>query len=267
MKKLLRKRDILLLSLAGLGNIAQEMKDPLNLMSASYENMYGFVPERYKKHNFYNTVSRSIKTGDIERIIKDGKIFLRLTSSGKERIKRDFPLVSLIKKWNGCFVVLSFDISEKSRKTRDRLRNKLRDIGFGMLQESFWITPLPIGKDMKELIESVGLSKDVFVLEVSGFLLGNPKDLVAKVWKLDKLEEDLITLKDKINEITSYLISSSDRDEKRDSKFNKSPGKKERNRRQEELRMLKKRYLELLLGFPALPQELLPKGLQGIKFL
>jgi hypothetical protein len=52
MRKLLRPKDILLFTLAGIGDIAEEIKDPLRAVSSAYENMYGFIPQRYKRHNF-----------------------------------------------------------------------------------------------------------------------------------------------------------------------------------------------------------------------
>src|SRR3989337_648510 len=100
MKKLLRARDILLLTLAGIGDVAQEIKDPLQIMGTAYENMYGFIPKRYKRSNFLQTVRRSLKTQDIEKIAKNGKTYLRLTSLGMNNVKRDFPITNLTRSWN-----------------------------------------------------------------------------------------------------------------------------------------------------------------------
>src|SRR3989344_1609806 len=115
MGKLLRARDIFLLTLAGIGDIAQEIKDPMQIMGKSYENMYGFIPRRYKRNNFFQTVNRSFRTHDIEKIVKNDKIYLRLTSSGKKRLDRDFPILNLTKKWNRRWLIVVFDISEKSK--------------------------------------------------------------------------------------------------------------------------------------------------------
>ena len=38
---------------ANMLDAAEEIKDPLRLMSSSYENMYGWIPGRYKRHNSF----------------------------------------------------------------------------------------------------------------------------------------------------------------------------------------------------------------------
>lgn len=45
-----------------------------------------------------------------------------------------------------------------------------------MLQESVWITPLPIGEDTLEFIDSIGLSQQVFIFEVPQLRGGDPKE-------------------------------------------------------------------------------------------
>lgn len=283
MGKLLRTRDIFLLTLAGIGDIAQEVKDPFQMMGKSYEAMYGFVPKRYKRSNFLQTVSRGFKTGHIEKIVKNDEIYLRLTSSGKKRLYRDFPILNLIQKWNKHWLIVVFDISEKSKSVRNNLRNKLKSLGFGMLQKSVWISPLSIGEDMREFINSIGLSKHVFVMEISGFILGDPKELVRNIWGLDKLEEDYFSLKTRIDHLNQLVGIESDRIENseakrvRDSSGRDNPNKDSRSKEGKDYanrdrlnELLKKKReamgnnLEFLVNFPALPRELLPKSLQDI---
>ena len=259
MQKLLRKRDILFLTLAGTLDVAEEVQDPLCLMSNAYKNMYGVIPKRYKRHNFIQLVDRSLKTGDIEKVEKNGQIYLRLTSNGEKRVKRDFSITQLTKKWNKKWVVLIFDIEEKSRKVRDRLRSKLISIGFGMLQESAWITPLPVGIDVWEFIESVGLKDKVFVMEVSDLLDGNPKDLARRIWNLDKLEEKYLNLKGEVEMINQLIKPYNDRENKREAKLSSNNHLYKLEARKRELRRQK---LEFILSLPPLPRELLPNGLK-----
>lgn len=264
MRKLLKPKDILLLTLAGAVDLFEEAKDPMHLVSSAYESMYGFIPGRYKKHNFLQVVSRTLRTGDIEKIVKDGKVYLRLTSSGKSKTKRDFPITNLTKSWNKRWVLVIFDISEKSKSVRERLRSKLKSLGFGMLQKSIWISPLPIGKDMKEVIEATGLSKDAFVMEVSGFLFGDPKELVRKVWQLDKWEEEYIKIRNKLDTVNQLHEKISDRMKKREGELWERKSYDyyiDRNRRK-----IMRIYLEFLVNFPPLPSELLHGSLQNVFF-
>lgn len=282
MGKLLRVRDVLLLTLAGIGDLAQEVKDPMQIMGKSYEAMYGFIPRRYKRNNFLQTVGRSFNTGDIEKIVKNDKIYLRLTSSGRERLHRDFPILNLTQKWDKRWLIVSFDISEKSKSVRNNLRGKLKSLGLGMLQESVWISPLSIGQDMREFVGSIGLSGQVFVMEVSGFMLGDPKQLVSNIWKLDKLEKDFLSIKTKIDNLNQLIENESDRIKKNEAKRVKDSKNPKNFRDSKDFKdakdhardyineLLKKKReamgnnLEFLVNFPALPPELLPKSLQNI---
>ena len=111
MRKLLRPRDILLLGLSGTLDLFEEIRDPFHVMSKAYENMYGWVPHKFRKHHFNHLVWRSIKTGYIEKIVKNGEICLRLTSQGNKKITRNFPLLALQKKpWDRKWRVVIFDI-------------------------------------------------------------------------------------------------------------------------------------------------------------
>lgn len=251
MRKLLKPKDIFLFMLSGIGDMAEEIRDPAYVVSSAYENMYGFIPRRYKRSNFLQMTRRALKTGDIEKVMKGDKFYLRITSAGKEKINRDFPIASLIKNWNKRWVIVLFDIAEKEKRVRDRFRNKLQSIGFGMLQESVWITPLPIGQDMLEVVGSAGLSKSVFVLEVSHLLLGNPKKLTRKVWRLDRLEEEYRDLKKAIKEVIQLVETLRGRGEKRKAR-----------RKEDDLRLLRNKQLTLLASVPPLPVELLPEGLR-----
>lgn len=250
MKKLLRRKDILLLTLAGMEEIVEEIRDPLHIMSSAYKNMYGFIPHQYTRKNFSQAVWRSIKTGDIERVVMNNNAYLRLTTAGKDKIHRDFPLTKFSKYWNKKWVILIFDIEEKSRKLRDILRLKLKNIGFGMLQQSVWITPLPIAKDMMEFIESSNLKECVFILEVSSVLLGNPKELARKVWDLDKIEEKQVKLGIEKEDMKNYIKNTNGRIKKGDIEEFEIKKKE-----------LKKKQLELVLSLPFLFKELLPEKL------
>ena len=101
MKKLLKPVDILKLGMAEALDIFEELNDPLGLMSRGCELLYGWVPPRYQKRNFSRVLLRSLKTGDIRKVVKNQEVYLRLTSQGKEKLKRDFPLLVFSKEKMG----------------------------------------------------------------------------------------------------------------------------------------------------------------------
>src|SRR3989344_5720121 len=265
MRKLLRPQDMLLLGLANVLDVFEEFKNPLGILGRGYEQMYGFVPAKYKKHNFDHLVWRSLKTGYIEKVVKDNIPYLRLTSIGKKRIERDFPLFKMqSEKWDRKWRVVTFDIEEVNRKTRERFREKLKELGFGMLQESVFITPNDIVRDFSEFVESYNLEDSVYILEVSQIVGGDVKSLVNKIWHLDELDERYIKILNKIRKLD--LTRTSDRPKQ----FN-NPGKEDKEKllnfiKEKLLNFIKdirKEYLEILLIDPFLPKELLPENWQG----
>ncbi|MDP3733489.1 MAG: CRISPR-associated endonuclease Cas2, partial [Candidatus Daviesbacteria bacterium] len=260
----LNARDILLLGLSGALDLFEEIKDPLSIFSKSYESMYGWVPKKYKRHNFNHLIWRSIKTGYIEKIEKQGEIYLRLTSAGSKKIVRDFPLLAFQnKKWDKKWRVVVFDIEEEDRQARERFRGKLKELGFGMLQESVFISPYDITQDFTEFIGAQHLSESAYLLEVSSIAVGDIKSLVNKVWHLDQINEMYKKIIEKVKE--NHLIIYSGRL----NKLNKDSGNKVKDGVIKDMTIkdraieIKRAYLEVVLRDPFLPKELLPSDWLG----
>ena len=257
MKKLLKTQDILLLGLSGVLDLFEEIRDPLHLVSESYKNMYGWVPEQYKKHNFMHLVWRNIKTGYIEKIEKRGEVYIRLTSQGNKKIIRDFPLLSLQnRKWDKRWRVVIFDIEEINRSARDNLRKKLRELGFGMIQKSVFISPHDIIEDFNEFIKNAGLEDVVYAFEASNLTTGNAKELANKVWNLNFINEKYKELIEKIE--TEYLTVTHDRGKMLNSLGTNSLPVKGAKDRINLAREVRREYLGLAMRDPFLPKELLP---------
>ena len=256
MKKLLNARDILFLGLSGALDLFEEIKDPLSIFSKSYEAMYGWVPKEYKRHNFNHLVWRNIKTGYIEKIEKQGEIYIRLTSQGNKKLVRDFPFLAFQnKKWDKKWRAVIFDIEEASKQARERFRSKLKELGFGMLQESVFISPYDIAQDFTEFIDAQHLNESAYLLEVSSIAVGDIKTLVNRIWHLDEINDSYKEIIEKIKD--SHLIIDSGRL----NKLNKNESKKVK----ETMMEIKKAYIEVALGDPFLPKELLPSDWLGYK--
>ena len=223
----------LLLALAILGDIFEDLVDAGGLMSFSYQQIYGYMPQKYKKHNFEMTMRRALKVGSIRKRIKKGQACLELTSRGKNQLTEFLPLSKFQrKKWDRKWRVVFFDIEEKNKKQREHFRRKLCNLGFAQFQRSVYISPFPIEKEMREFIESLGLKDKAYLLISPRFLAGDEKDLVRRIWNLDRINEKYSKVLNKIEE--------GEIDEKK----------------QQEIKSL---YLEILSVDPFLPVELLPK--------
>lgn len=266
MRKLLRPQDIFLLGLGGILDVFEEVRDPLGIMARSYETMYGFTPARFKRHNYAHLVWRSLKTGYIEKVVKDGEVYLRLTHHGKKRVNRNFPLIKFQNvKWDGIWRIVIFDIAELNRHTRDRLREKLKELGFGMFQQSVYLSPHNLAKDLSEFIEALGLSEFVYVFEIprTQITVGDSRALANRLWKLDQLNEKYIELIEKIENI--HLIASHGRGKQLNDLVDLS-GQESRqdsgqnSGREELVKSIREEYLNLILRDPFLPKELLPSN-------
>ncbi|MEW6407603.1 MAG: hypothetical protein AB1465_02855 [Patescibacteria group bacterium] len=112
----------------------------------------------YKK-GFYPRINNLEKSGYIKRTGK----FIQLTNKGKQKayfIKWKLKKIN-IKSWDGKWRVISFDIPERYKQLRERLRRKLMMLNFVRLHDSVWITPLPIENEINELMK---------ILEVKYFI-------------------------------------------------------------------------------------------------
>ena len=64
-----------------------------------------------------------------------------ITAAGRKRLESFLPVYQIKRPWDGLLYLVSYDIPETHHAKRDLLREYLRRIGCGLLQESLWLTP------------------------------------------------------------------------------------------------------------------------------
>lgn len=76
---------------------------------------------------------------------KDGKSYARITDTGRKKFALELEKgkldLSRKRHWNGRWRMVIFDVPERRRKTRDRLRIIMQELGFVRLQDSVWVFP------------------------------------------------------------------------------------------------------------------------------
>jgi len=239
MKKLLKTRDKVLISLALLGDVAliAYVKGQGGYRKGS---VFDFLD--VKRSTLRPAVYQALKTGEIEKVIKDGEPYFKIAPAGKEKLARYFPIYKLAESgWDGKWRVVIFDIPEIDKKSREYLRWKLLSWGFGMLQKSVYISPLDVLADLKEYLRSQKLYGKVVVFEAREVFTKDQRTVAGYVWKLDKLNERYLRL---INLIYSK---------------NECDDKEWRQRKKE----IKKEFFKILIDDPILPKELLPEDWCG----
>ena len=242
MRRLLRTRDKILLVLADLGDLYEELRDPGGILGNYFEIVYGWVPYKYRKSNFRAAVERMLKVGYIEKVIKDGEPYLRLTSRGKKRIIRDFPIFALRdKEWKGICTLVAFDVEETKKREREKLRYWLLGLGAGRVQRSVYIISYDICTEVSEAVEQFGLTEEVEVFPTTLDFVKDKRAFAYKVWRLEKLEEDYLKPLESLKIVEQYQGGERDK----------------------LIRDLRGEFLEVLRHDPLLPKELLPEDWVG----
>ena len=102
------------------------------------------------------------------RIPKKNHSFFHLTPKGRFKFLKYLHLEKIKKmKWDGYWRVIIFDIPETLKKWREFIRPKLKELGFHPLQESVYITPYPVTKDLDDFLEEWNMRKYFRYLSVN----------------------------------------------------------------------------------------------------
>ena len=179
------------------------------------------------------TISGLIKEEKIEKSEKDQNQY-KLTDKGFIELCLEFPFFRFLKeKWDGKWRIISYEIPEKKREIRDRLRREMEGWGLGPWHRSFWLTPHPIISTLRGLTAQKEEEKYIQAFEAD-HSFGDRDILIEKVWRKTALDKSYRELFKKWHEI----LSSGD--EKTD-KLKKVIGE----------------YVNLLRQDPGLPKELI----------
>ena len=107
--------------------------------------------KRDPRRRVRESVYRLKHKGLVEFQVEGGKKRLRLTSAGERAMNSIWNNNIRLKaprKWDGKWRMVIFDIPEKKRGVRDRIRNLVSRLGFMRLQDSVWVYPY----DCEELV-------------------------------------------------------------------------------------------------------------------
>lgn len=225
----------MLISLALVGDIVAVLP---KTKRESLDFCFGKRIEFYKRQSLTNAVYRLLKTKKIKKVVENGRVKIQITPTGLAALGMSVDLNKFsAKHWDGTWRLVVFDIEEKAKKDRESLRWKLKELGFAMLQESVWISPLPIEKELGEYFYSQKIRGEVLITR-SKVLVGDQKALAEKCWKLDELNEEYEEL------CESWESKEGERDIRGAFDFEKN-------------------FLELVLKDPFLPRDLLPERWYG----
>ncbi len=135
-----RMQDIILASAYTVGVFTVAMVAPNALRLLKYAYPY-LDSKTDPSRRMQKTLSRMKANGTV-RVNEKGSY--ELTAKGRlhaERIYAVYEMQKKPKRWDGRWRIVMFDIWERRRSVRDRLRRLLERIGFVQLQQSVWVYP------------------------------------------------------------------------------------------------------------------------------
>ena len=157
-----------------------------------------------------------------------------LKEDGYNALVLNFPFFRYSRSsWDHNWRILSYEIPEKKRELRDKLRREVASWGLGPWHRSFWITPHPIIEPLKNLLNNKDEEQYIQAFE-SKHVLGDKEILIEKVWGKSKLENLYRKLFKKWHEILS-----------KDTE------------KQHKMKQVVNGYIDILKIDPGLPKELL----------
>ena len=125
----------------------------------------GLLPKLRQEYIFNSSRNRLVKAG---LLTYEGK-FIRLTDKGEVKLRqleRHNYKLEKPKRWDKKWRVLIFDVPEKHRGIRDKVRNTITAVGFMRLQKSVWVYPYDC-EDFINLIKAdFKVGKDILYLIV-----------------------------------------------------------------------------------------------------
>lgn len=154
----------------------------LTLNQKTRGSISGLMKEGLIEKNYLSSdTSAEVSAGDENKY--------KLTEKGFHALCLEFPFVRFLReKWDGKWRILSYEIPERKRELRDKLRREVAGWGLGPWHRSFWLTPHPIIDPLKELLSQKEEEQYVQAFE-SDHIFGDRAVLIEKVWVLSQLDK------------------------------------------------------------------------------
>jgi phenylacetic acid degradation operon negative regulatory protein len=104
--------------------------------------------------------------------------------------------------------VVTFSVPEKQRGKRDDFRDKLGEMGFGLLSSSVWISPFDQEADVAALVGELVLDGMVAILHCDHIQmpgLASVRELARSVWDLEPLAEHYRDINRRVEAFMAFL--------------------------------------------------------------
>lgn len=144
------------------------------------------APNLLVAYQFLSKKWRKYRNGDIGRLVRrlhkrelvrvkevDGKTIIELSDKGKKKLlEYNFEELNLRKRRDGKLRVVIFDIPNTKKLAREIFREKLKQLGFMMLQKSVFMSSYVCQSEMEFIVNYLGIEGNVILLKVDKVELG-----------------------------------------------------------------------------------------------
>ena len=93
------------------------------------------------------------------------------------------------RRWDGHWRLVLFDLPNAQSSLRNRLRNQLRCLGFGWLQNSVWISPDPLETEKASLADNRIDVESLIVLQARPCAGESDDEIVAGAWDFKRIKQ------------------------------------------------------------------------------
>ena len=178
--------DMTLWLVAYFGSMSVPQSSSGQLWRASIE------ADRFLNEVNYEVIKYALQNAKRQGWIKKSRrhVWPEITEAGKKRLNASVPVYDEKRVWDGKVHLVTYDIPEKKHNDRSMLRERLKRLGCGMLQESVWLTPYNPINTLRSFINERRLEGTVIVSDLGKDGSVGEEDLsslIARVYHLNSL--------------------------------------------------------------------------------
>jgi len=148
-------------------------------------NKSGFTKKKYNPGRFTERIKYLRRRNLIAvKDNPDGTLTVELSERGRKfflKYNLDDISVKPMKRWDGKWRFVMFDIPDKFKKASNALRNKLKDMGFYQFQKSIWVHPYPVRDEIEFVCNVFNVREYVNVGEISKL---DDEEMLRSRWRL-----------------------------------------------------------------------------------
>lgn len=150
--------------------------------------------DRFLNKINYEVIKNAIITAKKRRYLKSSPrhAWPKITEEGKRRLSSVIPRYDEVRIWDGRMHIITYDIPEKQSDDRYELREFLRRIGCGRLQDSVWITPYNPIDTIRSFIQDRSLGGTIIISDMgSDGSIGEEdlRGLIVRIYDLERINK------------------------------------------------------------------------------